>query len=469
MRYRLIAQHTDQHAVVLGAGLAGLLTARVLAEHFLRVTVLAESALPDESSSPENIWQAIPSHLLSVQGQRNLERLFPGLSTELLAAGAPVIEWTANAPVRLPDGWAPRFHSDLITRSASPNLLAHLIRRRVLEYGRGSVTFRGGQPISGVEPGGVRLGDTLIEADLVVDTLGRRSPMVGWVAQLGYDAPEQTAVSASVGIAARLYRQPQTVDPGWQALLVVPHGDQRGGILVPVEEGGWLVMLIGCDGDYPPDDEAGFADFAPVPLRDALRQAEPRTPIYTTHDTANRWWHIERLTRWPDHFLTTSAAVYNPAYGLDLTAATLAALALRETLDDQRKRSPAGSLEGLGLRFQKRLAGVHEAPWRMVTAIDGAWSAVAPDHLGRFARWFGRHLLAAARVDARIYQTLLETAGLVTPAYTLLNPAFARQVMRHSQSGMPAAPDTHAPPDFQPRRSREISTQEMAALSNSQE
>lgn len=36
------------HAVVLGAGLAGLLTARVLAERFARVTVLDRDELPED-------------------------------------------------------------------------------------------------------------------------------------------------------------------------------------------------------------------------------------------------------------------------------------------------------------------------------------------------------------------------------------------------------------------------------------
>ena len=462
MSYRLLAQQIDQHALVLGAGMPGLLVARVLAEHFTRVTVIAEQPLPDSATYPQNIWQAVPSHLLSIQGQRNLERLFPGLQTELLAAGAPTVDWTADAPLRLPGGWGPRFHADLVTRSASPNLLAQIIRERVLEYGRECVSFRAGQAINQVTSDGVRLGDTWMEADLIVDTLGRESRLMQWLADMGHDMPQQTDIAASVSVAVRLYRPTRQFDPGWKAMLVLPHQSAHGGILVPVEEGGWLVMLLGAQGLDPPEDDAGFVDFAPPPLRDALRQAEALTPIYRSHDTANRWWHIERLSQWPHHILTTSAVVYNPAFGLDLTMATLAALTLRDALNEQRKNTPAGGLHGLGGRFQHRLARANDIPWRMVTAIDGSWASTPHDHLSRFARWFGGHLLAAARLDSAIYQTLIETAGLITAPYTLLNPAFAHQVMRHSTQ--PSAPsDSATPPALHATNLSEISAHELTS------
>jgi glycine/D-amino acid oxidase-like deaminating enzyme len=40
-----------EHAVVIGAGIAGLTAAAALAGHFERVTVLERDALPDDRSS----------------------------------------------------------------------------------------------------------------------------------------------------------------------------------------------------------------------------------------------------------------------------------------------------------------------------------------------------------------------------------------------------------------------------------
>ncbi|HLV36946.1 MAG TPA: hypothetical protein VKY59_17615, partial [Spirillospora sp.] len=123
VRYPLI----NQHAVVLDAGLDGLLTARVLVDYFSAVTVVTAGTLPAEPALPQDVWQALPAHVLAVQGYRNLERLFPGLTAELMVARAPTVEWTADAPLLLPGGWGPRFHSDLISRPVTLNLLLHLI------------------------------------------------------------------------------------------------------------------------------------------------------------------------------------------------------------------------------------------------------------------------------------------------------------------------------------------------------
>ena len=61
----LPGKHTNQHAVVISAGLNGLLAARVLAEQFSLVTVVTRGSLSQTISPPANIWQAIPQHILS--------------------------------------------------------------------------------------------------------------------------------------------------------------------------------------------------------------------------------------------------------------------------------------------------------------------------------------------------------------------------------------------------------------------
>ena len=172
MRYQPNATLPYQHAAVIGAGLDGLLVARVLTEYFQRVTVITPHTLLPQPAPPSSINETIPLHLFSIRGHRDLEHLFPGFAAELMSAGAPTLEWTADVPARLPAGWGPRFHSDLITRSATTNLLAHVIRQRLLDYGRNRVEFLQ-QPVTGLEHGAVKLKDGLLSADLVVDAIRR--------------------------------------------------------------------------------------------------------------------------------------------------------------------------------------------------------------------------------------------------------------------------------------------------------
>ena len=87
-------------------------------------------------------------------------------------------------------------------------------------------------------------------------------------------------------------------------------------------------------------------------------------PVRSHRATENRRRHYERLERQPDNLLVTgdAACAFNPVYGQGMTTAALGALALDETLREQRRRHPSGDLSGLARRFQRRLAKANAAP-----------------------------------------------------------------------------------------------------------
>jgi hypothetical protein len=77
-----------QPAIVLGASMAGLLAARVLADHFERVTLLERDRLPDDDSSRKGVPQGRHAHAVLASGLAAMEQLFPGLTAGLVAGGA---------------------------------------------------------------------------------------------------------------------------------------------------------------------------------------------------------------------------------------------------------------------------------------------------------------------------------------------------------------------------------------------
>jgi glycine/D-amino acid oxidase-like deaminating enzyme len=107
------AQNASRHAVVLGGSLAGLLTARVLADHFDRVTLIERDAYPDTTEARRGIPQANHVHGLLARGRQILEELFPGLQDELIAAGAPLLDMANEIAWFTPAGWGVRFPSTL--------------------------------------------------------------------------------------------------------------------------------------------------------------------------------------------------------------------------------------------------------------------------------------------------------------------------------------------------------------------
>src|SRR5262249_51895081 len=76
------------HALVIGGSMAALPTARVLADHFERVTLVERDPLPDDAEPRKGVPQGRHLHGLLQRGQEILEGLFPGLVDTLISGGA---------------------------------------------------------------------------------------------------------------------------------------------------------------------------------------------------------------------------------------------------------------------------------------------------------------------------------------------------------------------------------------------
>ena len=62
--------------------IAGLLAARVLADHFDQVTIIERDRFPEKPVPRPGVPQSYQLHVLLSQGQRIIEQLFPGLNEE---------------------------------------------------------------------------------------------------------------------------------------------------------------------------------------------------------------------------------------------------------------------------------------------------------------------------------------------------------------------------------------------------
>ena len=448
-----IGADAGRRAVVIGAGVAGLLTARVLSDHFDAVTVLERDRLPEAEPVPRpGAPQAGHVHGLLARGHAILERLFPGLDAELEAAGAPLVDWTQDCWWFTFGGWKPRFPSGILTRTVSRDRLEWTIRRRVEAAARVLVLDRQevqallpaprGAGVAGVlirERGKVDGATTQLGADLVVDASGHGSRAPDWLAALGYPRPPETTVNAFVGYASRWYAPPPGWTAGWQVLTIAatPPAGKRGGIIQTIEGHQWVVTLAGMARDYPPTDEEGFRAFArSLPsseLYQAIQQAEPISPIRGYRRTENRLRHYERLGGWPAGFLVLGDAVcsLNPVYAQGMTVAALGALVL-----DRALRRPWLTGSRLARQFQRDLARAQATPWLLATAEDfrhptteGGRPAAA-SHL--MHRYIDRLQLVATESPA-VHRALIEVLNPVRPPVGLLAPRFALQALMTRQ------------------------------------
>jgi 2-polyprenyl-6-methoxyphenol hydroxylase-like FAD-dependent oxidoreductase len=434
-----------RQAVVVGAGIGGLLAGRVLAGYFDRVTILERDAFPHVPAGRKGVPQGRHLHSLATRGGEILERYFPGLDAELADAGCPALDQSWDTHTDTPAGRLPQFQSGIAMRAVSRSLLEERVRNR-LEAEPG-VHFLAGCEVVGLvsdATGGAAAGvrtrrrgpkeaEETLTADLVVDASGQGSRAPRWLEELGFDAPDEEVVDARLGYATRWFRVPEDFSDDWKGLAVLPGWPDvtRGGTLRRVEGDVWTVVLIGLGGDYPPTRGDAFLEFArtlpSLAIYDAIKNAEPVSPVYGYRRTANHRRRYERA-RLPENFLVTgdAACSLNPSYGSGMTAAALSAEALEGCLHEQRLRLSKHDLAGLGRRFHKRQAAAVAPCWKVTTSTDRQWSAASVEELGLTGRLFHRvseEVLALAVEREDVARTLLEVKNLLEPPSTLLRPS----------------------------------------------
>ena len=77
-----------QQAVVIGRRIGGLLAARVLARHFVKVTIVGRDAFPKVGEQRRGVPQDQHTHGLLASERQVPDKLFPSLMMELIDAGA---------------------------------------------------------------------------------------------------------------------------------------------------------------------------------------------------------------------------------------------------------------------------------------------------------------------------------------------------------------------------------------------
>ncbi len=436
-------RHRTDRAVVLGGSIAGLLAARVLAETYVQVTVLDRDALAPGAVPRRGAPQGRHIHALLARGQQVLEELFPGLTGELVAEGAPLGDMLADARLVFGGHRLARADAGLTLLSVSRPLLedrirAHVSALRAVRFAPACNVVGLKQSADGRRVTGVRAvrragsgADEIIDADLVVDATGRGSRTPKWLESMGFDRPHQEELRVDVGYATRRYRPAPGELDGDLACVHGPTPDlPRGGGLARLERETWMLTLFGMAGDHPPKDATGFDDFArSLPFRDlheAVRAAEPLDDPVGYRFAANVRHRYERVRRFPQGLLVMGDAMcsFNPIYGQGMSVAALQALVLREHLR-------AGDASA-SRRILRALARVLDVPWELALGADLSLPVVDGPRPAsrRLANRYVSRLQAAAADDPALSCAFLRVTGLIDRPQALLRPGTALRVLR---------------------------------------
>ncbi|MFB6361214.1 MAG: NAD(P)/FAD-dependent oxidoreductase [Halobacteriales archaeon] len=426
------------HAVVLGASMAGLLAGRVLSDAYGRVTIIEKDSLEDHGAPRPGVPQAGHPHLLLGAGQRTMEAFFPGFGDDVRSAGGLVIDWAtdlhyydeggyiADSPDRIPMFAASRPLFDQVVHRHIDGLDGIRIRDgcQFIEYQHDP--DRGAVHGVSVRENGTK---TSLDADLVVDATGRTSRTATWLGEHGYPSPRVDAVE--IGLTYSTLRFERPADD--RRMLFVPPSAPRkvGGGAFPIEDGRWLVTLVGVHGVTPPTEAAAFAEFAAeLPVPDVRRLIEnhavAENGVHQYPFPSSIWRHYEQLDRGPRNLLVTGDAVasFNPVYGQGMSIAALEARQLQHVL---ATRSP----DKWPRAFYDRLHSVIRLAWRLSAGSDFRFPQTTgpKPRFTDLANWYLSRLLRTAQQDRELAERFARVVMMLDPPRALLSPKTVWQVL----------------------------------------
>jgi 2-polyprenyl-6-methoxyphenol hydroxylase-like FAD-dependent oxidoreductase len=431
------------HAVIIGGSFSGLAAGRVLSEFFDRVTVLDRDTFPGQIEDRAGVPQARHVHGLLVRGLLEYEQLFPGFERLAVEKGATFHDHTLDFVVLRPNGWQPRYRSDLRFLSASRELIESCVREIFRQTP--NVELRERTAVTGLGINGLRCIGVLvpsgsghretIEANLIVDASGSVSRAPMWLEQAGITPPRETVVDPLAGYASRWFQGPAKWPDDWWwwagAYIRRRPDDLVEANFQLKEHNRWHLTLSGFDRRYPPTRENDFMASltrlrSPL-IAEMVRLMEPISAVYANRAIRNRWRHYERWNHRCDGFVAIGDAfvTYNPVYAQGMTAAALSAQMLSSCLNRYEPSSPEFSRA-----YHLAQAAVQHDPWMLSAGVDLRFPFTTGEKPLPI-RLFNLYLDGiglAAREDPLVRRRLVEVAQLMRPLADLYAAGIAARV-----------------------------------------
>jgi 2-polyprenyl-6-methoxyphenol hydroxylase-like FAD-dependent oxidoreductase len=450
-----------QHAVIIGASIAGMCAARVLAEHYAMVTVFERDDLPDQPANRSAVPQGKHVHLLMARGAAEFEGLFPGLLDDMVSAGVPVLE---NRPDCISFGAAGHLlgtqttlRDEFTAYVPSRPHLEWQIRRRALAIPNVELVPRGiAEPR--FDPVEERVTGVLLEhgdessavpADLVVDATGRGTRLPVWLDQWGYGRPGEDTVEVGIGYATHQVHIP---DGLIQEKVVVAGASREKPVglgMLFYEDGNWAVTTFGTGKVEPPQNFAEICALAdeilPAHVSAALRKGEPLGEMAFHKYPTSRWRRYDKMTRFPAGIIPFGDAVvsFNPTFGQGMTMTSIQAGNLREALR-------SGDAE-IATTLSRATAKTTWPVWVMTAIGDLSLHNATGE-----ARWWYKpvgglfdQFLGAAETDPILAEWFLRRFSLLDSLYMVPSTRLVARTVRHNmrlwlagrRSAKPSAPD----------------------------
>jgi 2-polyprenyl-6-methoxyphenol hydroxylase-like FAD-dependent oxidoreductase len=434
-----------KHAVVIGASLAGMCAARVLSDHYDKVTVFERDDLPAGPTNRSAVPQGRHVHLLMARGAAEFERLFPGLLDDMVAAGVPKLanrpdcihfgaaghvlgtnttlkrEFTAYVPSR------PHLEWQIRSRAlAIPNV--ELVRTSVAEPQFDPAQER----VTGVL---LESGDDASEvpADLVVDATGRGTRLPVWLEQWGYGRPTEHTVDVGIDYATQQVHIPDGLVKEKVVVAGASHEHPVGLGMLFYEDGNWGLTTFGTGKVAPPQNFAEMCTLAdellPPHLSAAVRSGTPLGEVAFHKYPMSRWRRYDEMERFPAGIIPFGDAVvsFNPTYGQGMTMTSIQAGNLRAVLQ-------SGALD-IARELSRATKKTTWPVWTMNAIGDLALHNATADDVPWWYLKVGNlfdQFLGAAETEADLAEWFLRRFSLLDSLYMVPDARTLGRTIKHN-------------------------------------
>jgi 2-polyprenyl-6-methoxyphenol hydroxylase-like FAD-dependent oxidoreductase len=430
-----------RRAVVIGAGMGGLLAAGALTRHFDDIVLIERDRLDQAMANRKGVPQGRHVHALLARSCVSIGSRFPGYLADLAARGATsgdaleVVRWFHGGGYHATGSAG--FEAFIASRAMIEGVLReHLLRTSNVRVLDGTAVDDLTWDATGTRVTGVAIsGDTLsadgtLPAGLVIDASGRGSRLTAWLRDRDWPVPEESNVEIGLRYATRMFRRTQgDLDGALAAASIAAPANPHGGLALAIEDDRWLVSISGRNGEQPPTALEGFIDYAATlagpDIHRLARDAEPLDDGTTYAFQRSTRRHYERLERLPEGLVPMADAIcsFNPIYGQGMTVAALEADILDTCLE-------AGT-DGLAARFLAAATPLVDGAWMMATSADLRFTmpdSAMPQPAREMNAYLDR-LHLAAHQDVEVARAFCTVMHLMAPPDLLRSPDIVARVM----------------------------------------
>ncbi|WP_405152285.1 FAD-dependent oxidoreductase [Paenibacillus sp. FSL K6-0108] len=386
-------------AVVIGAGIAGLITARMLSDYYEEVYVIERDEFPTEPTNRQGVPQSFHPHRVQPRGALILEHYFPGYNEELIDLGA-ISSHDERLVVSNRYGTLTNKEdtSSFKIASCSRALLEWVLRKRIKDISHisfltsmevtGLIVSKDQRSVTGIytkERNGEKREEQL-PADMVIDASGRSSKLIRWLDQIGLFVPEPEVLKVSLGYSTRYYKIKSSIPNELVMSESDPEQGIRASIFMRTEDDIAGLILFNAGGEtYPPTQPEEFQEqikhlFASDEIVKLMEQLEPLQGPRGYRISESVRQHFELMEDWPSGLLVLGDAFcsFDPIHGQGITVAAIEAETIGKCLESQRMHPDPQFEREVLLRMQKAI----EPAWWLSSVADMRWKGV--EHAGPF-------------------------------------------------------------------------------------